>query len=93
MFSLFFNAVSFMSPTDQFSTPEVAAGDAQSFHPPNLHKPPVAPTQPHPQPSVQSPTQLQMQGPGPSPPAHTLGPPPPYKINPEELSKEDVIFF
>lgn len=107
--ALFFNAVSLMSLTDQFSAPEIAAADAQSStstsHPPNLHKPPMPPAQPHPQPSVQSPppsqsggsllypAQMQTQGPGPNPPAQGIGPPPPYKINPEELSKEDVIFF
>lgn len=93
-----------MSPTDQLSGLETAAADAQSSsgasHLPNLHKPPVPPAQPHPQPSVQSPPPSQSgasllypQGPGPSPPAHGHAPPPPYKINPEELGKEDVIFF
>lgn len=92
-----------MSPTDHLSTPESAAADAQSStstpHPPNLHKPPVPPTPPHPQLSMQSPPPSQSvgsllyptQSPGPNPQAH--GAPPLYKINPEELSKEDVIFF
>lgn len=87
-----------MSPADQLSTLENAAADAHS-HPPNLHKPPVPPTQPHQQLSVQSPPPPQStgsllyptQGPGPNPQAHVA--PPPYKIDSEELSKEDVIFF
>ncbi|TWW57944.1 Rho guanine nucleotide exchange factor 18 [Takifugu flavidus] len=86
--------------TDQLSTPEADAQSSSSTsHPPNLHKPPVPPSPPHPQLPVQSPPPSQSvgsllyptQGPGPNPQAH--GAPPLYKINPEELSKEDVIFF
>ncbi|TNM88028.1 hypothetical protein fugu_006249 [Takifugu bimaculatus] len=81
--------------SDQLSTPEADAQSSSSTsHPPNLHKPPVPPSPPHPQLPVQSPPPSLLyptQGPGPNPQAH--GAPPLYKINPEELSKEDVIFF
>ncbi|XP_044056209.1 rho guanine nucleotide exchange factor 18 isoform X2 [Siniperca chuatsi] len=109
---------------DQLSPPDNAGPDTQSTssistsHPLNVQKPPMPPTQSHPQPSMQPSTipphsqstgslqfqsHLQPQGLSPNAQAHVLvnvhglthshSMPPPYKINTEDLNKEDVIFF
>lgn len=89
-----------LSPSDPVSPADVSGSDPQSCsHPaPSQPAPPCQsssalqgappPLPPPPQlgPSAQNP--FQVPGPG-------LGPslPPPYKISPDELNKEDVIFF
>ncbi|KAM3619498.1 uncharacterized protein V6R79_009228 [Siganus canaliculatus] len=98
-----------LSPPDIPGADPQSASCISSSHPPSIQKPPMPPVQSHPQtqppsipphslqfhsslhppgPSGQTPVQATVHG-----LSHSHSVPPPYKMNAEDLTKEDVIFF